>query len=417
MSLFLKLVAASTAAGSMSPVLRDVRSSLLLPEEVPAYEFVVSHANRHGALPTSETIQRAGFTPQDAEEPPSYYFDRIRERFVYRSINVRHPALVDAMSNFRSADAVSVLRDMLSAIGTVGTGERYSTLVAEAQAVVEEYDSRYLQSGLTGITFGWPMLDEMTLGAMGGDLIVLAGRPSLGKSWMLNEIGYSAWRAGNSVLAVSMEMGSRQFVRRWMGRHLGINPNFIRAGQLSPWAERSLRSYANDISAMPGVSVVSGDMEKHVEGLDSLMSEVCPDMLLVDAAYLLTTEGRKRGGISKWEMISEVVGALKKLAIRHDRPVLISVQFNRNQKANSRTEPDLADIAGSDSIPQDASIVLGIRKGAPPYESIRRQIVVLKNREGSVGSFETRFTFTPPNMEQVQEEEEAAVENLNDWMP
>jgi replicative DNA helicase len=254
------------------------------------------------------------------------------------------------------------------------------------------------------------------MGAMGGDVIVIAGRAGMGKSWLLNEIGYKQWLAGNSVLVVTMEMGKRQFVRRWMGRHLGINPNFIRSGQLSHWAEQRLRESPETVLQMPGVYVVSGDMEKHVEGVESVVAETTPDVILVDAAYLLTIEGRRSNGISKWERIGEVIAQLKKMAIRYDRPVIITVQFNRNQKSNTRREMDLGDIAGSDSIPQDASVVLGVRKGQPPYDSIRREVEVLKNREGEVGKFEVNFRFTPPNMEEQLPNESATDNTLAGWM-
>jgi replicative DNA helicase len=105
--------------------------------------------------------------------------------------------------------------------------------------------------------------------------------------------------------------------------------------------------------------------------------------------------------VSKWETISAVILELKQMSIRFNRPILITVQFNRNQKSDSRKELDLSDIAGSDSIPQDASIVLGARRGLPPYDSIRRQVVIMKNREGETGEFTTNFTFTPPNLTEI----------------
>ena len=416
MSLFLKLVAAASEQGSTASILRDVKPTFLLESELPTYEFVVRHIRTHGTVPTAQTIVAAGLPTADAVEPVSYYAERIRQRFIYNVINERHPQLVDAMRDRNTDDAIATIRDILQEVGQAGSREMYSTLVAEVQGVVEEFDARRLQGGIAGVSTGWPSLDEMTQGMMGGDVIVIAGRPSMGKSWMLNEIGYKAWRSGKSVAAVSMEMGKRQFVRRWMGRHLGINPNFIRSGQLSQWTERSLRNYAEDVLSLPSLFVVSGDMEKHVEGLESFVAETSPDLILVDAAYLLTVEGRRKGGIAKWEMIGEVIGALKKMAIRHDRPVVITVQFNRNQKSSSSKSLDLGDIAGSDSIPQDASIVIGVRRGQPPFETVRRKIEVMKNREGSIGDFETKFSFTPPNMEEISVDTPAPDVSLSGWM-
>ena len=168
---------------------------------------------------------------------------------------------------------------------------------------------------------------------------------------------------------------------------------------------------------MPGVYVVSGDMEKHVEGLESFVAETSPDIVLVDAAYLLTTEAKRKGGIAKWEQIGEVIGTLKKIGIRHDRPVVITVQFNRNVKNNEPTrEMQLGDIAGSDAIPQDASIVMGVRRGQPPFDMVRRQVTVMKNREGAVGSFEVKFSFTPPCMEEIVVDTTSIDSTIPGWM-
>lgn len=416
MSLLNCLISAAHETRSSSAILKDLRSCFILDDERAAYDFVVSHIRNHGVIPSPDTFQHAGFTWEEHQEPPSYYTDRIRKRYIFNVISGLHPTLANSMRDRDMEGAIAALRQMLAEVGAAGSSEAYTTLAAEAMNVIDEYESRRLQGGLAGITTGWDALDNMTGGMMGGDVIVLAGRPSMGKSWCLNEVGYKAWQAGHSVGAVSMEMGKKQFVRRWMGRHLGINPNFIRAGQLSPWTESALRSYPSDALSLPGVFVVSGDMEKHVEGLDSFMAEVMPDILMVDAAYLLTSEGKKRGGVAKWEMIGEVIGQLKKIAIRYDRPVFITVQFNRNVKANdNKREMQLSDIGGSDVIPQDASIVLGARHGHPPYEKVRREICVLKNREGMLGDFEIKFTHTPPSMEQsVRTSEPDAV--LSSWM-
>lgn len=96
-----------------------------------------------------------------------------------------------------------------------------------------------------------------------------------------------------------------------------------------------------------------------------------------------------------------MVQELKKLSIRYDIPVVISVQFNRNQKSKSKNPLDLSDIAGTDSIPQDASIVMGVRSGPSPNETNQRIIEVMKNREGETPKFATAFSFSPVRMHEV----------------
>ena len=130
-------------------------------------------------------------------------------------------------------------------------------------------------------------------------------------------------------------------------------------------------------------------------------------------------QGRRGGYVSKWEAISEVVRELKSLAINRDIPIVASVQFNRNQKNKGNKELDLGDIAGSDSIPQDASIVLGIQKGNAPFEEVTRVVEVMKNREGMTPKMATAFTFAPVDFSEiplVEEGDEADDTYDTSWM-
>jgi replicative DNA helicase len=102
-------------------------------------------------------------------------------------------------------------------------------------------------------------------------------------------------------------------------------------------------------------------------------------------------------------------------------PVFITVQFNRNQKDNSKKAMDLSDIGGTDSIPQDASIVFGIRRAEEPHDKTRREIVMLKNREGDVTKATINFLFEPVNLDEINvedEQQEQRQENQYDagWM-
>lgn len=105
--------------------------------------------------------------------------------------------------------------------------------------------------------------------------------------------------------------------------------------------------------------------------------------------------------ISKWEQISTVIKEIKQLAGKLNRPIVLTVQLNRNVRSDSKKEIDASDVAGSDSIPQDASILVGVRKGISPYQHVRRLCDVVKNREGETGTYQINFRFTPMNFDEV----------------
>ena len=112
------------------------------------------------------------------------------------------------------------------------------------------------------MTLGWPTLDAATNGAMGGELVVIAGRPGMGKTYALIEMAHAAWLSGKSILFASMEMGLMQIARRWMGRLLGVNPNFIRAGQVSDWMAGAMAGAAEGEDALRVHLMYSANFER-----------------------------------------------------------------------------------------------------------------------------------------------------------
>lgn len=400
-------------------IFRRATDELFLEEELQSYKWVKSHLDTYGALPTVLEARESGYELPEPRKSssPNHYLDQLRKRYAYSQVNVRHPRLVDAMRGRNTDEVINVLSEMLQEARKATASISYSTIADQYGVVVDEYHQAKKNPGLRGITTGWDTLDLATNGLMGGDLIVIAGRPSMGKSWLLSHMAYSASESNLKVAFCSMEMSLKQIARRWLGMSTGINPNFIRSGEVGTYSEERMFQMIEDQKNKKNIHLLGGDMAKSVSAVENMILEFQPDILFVDAAYLLTPSGRKSGYISKWESIAEVVQELKKMAIRHDIPVVISVQFNRNQKSRTRTQLDLGDIAGTDTIPQDASIVLGIRNGPSPNENCQRIVEVMKNREGDTPTFATAFSFTPVRLHEVElvEEGEEGTTAENDF--
>jgi replicative DNA helicase len=382
---------------------RRATDDLFIEGEIEAYRWVRHHLDTYGALPTIEEATEGGHelpAPRRASSA-QYYLDQLRKRYAYSHVNQRHPQLVEAMRNRDTDSIVNILSEMLQESRRATGGASYSTIADQFDVVAADYQEAKRNPGLRGITTGWDTLNLATNGLVGGDLIVIAGRPSMGKSWLISHMAFSAAEADLKVAFCSMEMSLKQIARRWLGMKTGINPNFIRAGEVGTYSEERMLDTINDQRNKKHIHLLGGDMAKSVSSVEAMVLEFAPDILFVDAAYLLTPSGRKQGYVSKWESIAEVVQELKKLSIRYDIPVVISVQFNRNQKSKSKNPLDLSDIAGTDSIPQDASIVMGVRSGPSPNESTQRIIEIMKNREGETPRFATAFTFSPVRMHEV----------------
>jgi len=252
--------------------------------------------------------------------------------------------------------------------------------------------------GPRGVTYGWQPLDELTQGALPGTVTTLVARPNMGKSYFLIRMANSALRAGHSVLMVNMDMPNLQTGRRAIGLLAGLNPDLIRRGRLSPWGQEIFHETVEAIGYGAPFHMVSGSFHKGVTDIDLLIGEFQPDVVFIDASYLLWPE-KKDGRRARWENMAEVGEAVQKLALKWNRPIIQTVQFNRDTE--DKTKAGLENIGGTDNIGQVSSVVLGLFPGEPPNETVRRVVKILKNRDQALGEFQTNYLFNPPNFDWV----------------
>lgn len=418
-----RLILAAIRDGNAG-ILRKLNEALFKEGEVALYHFVRQHHASYGALPGVQALAEHGFSIPSGvplTEPVAYYEERLLKRFRFHAVQETLPLFTGALENTDPDLAVDAARALLAKVGSYTGGNSASLLQDEIALVMEDYQFARVNPGMRGVTLGWPTLDLNTLGAMAGDLIVIAARPGMGKTNILLKMARSAWLLGKTGLFLSMEMPKLQIARRFLGLHTGVNPNLIRAGEVSTLGRGLLADGVASIAGAPGrLYLESGDFSRSVGAIEQLILQLAPEVLYVDAAYLLSPEGVKLGYVSRWEAVSEVIRQLKTLALRYRIPVIITVQFNRNLRNDSTKEPDLSDIAGADSIPQDASIVMGIQKPPPPFSSVRRIVTVMKSREGDHGKpMVINYRFNPVDFDEIQmiEEEEESHQTVSvQWM-
>lgn len=422
MSLGLQLIHSVLVSGSLT-AWRELNASLLLENELPLYRFVEGHLARHSSLPAPEIAAEQGYSLPRIDAPPTYYLDEVRTRYAYTAVSSALPDITNLLQSRTGlrgdnvASALDIMQEVLTTTRGLTRANHASTLEEQFRAVLDDYSIAQTTVGLRGMTLGWPTLDLATNGVQGGELVVVAGRPGMGKTWVLIEMAFKAWLRGHNILFASMEMGLLQIARRWLGRLLGVNPNLIRAGTLSTWVARMMVEAADNPEAQR-VKLMAGDSIRNVGDLEAAMALYCPDVVYVDAAYLLSAVSALREkGASRWEELTEVVRQLKALALRYNRPIYITVQLNRQVKKRQRRELELSDIGGTDAIPQDASLVFGMLYGNPPLELARRLLQMMKNREGELVNMLINYGFAPVNFDELPMDENG--EEITDgtsWM-
>lgn len=390
---------------------RTMKREWFLDEEREVYDFVRDHFRRYNRLPDMATLKENGFSLKQVRQPAQYYIDRVAERAIFNAVQERHEALANAMRAKDGAAIKQALREMTAATRIVDNRQDYSTLVEQAQVLMDEYYEAKRNPGLQGITLGYQPLDDVTNGAHPGDLIIIAGRPNIGKSYKLLRMMQAAWRSGRSCTCTSMEMSSIQLSRRYIAMDTRLNPDLIRRGQLSTAVgEPVFVNAIRDVANMPPIHFLEGNFRKSVSDVNAMIQEFTPDIAYIDAGYLLSTDSKNRNE-AKHERIAAVMEELKGVAIDRRIPIVVSVQLNRDAKKNSKDGYDVSHLAGSDVIGQIATIAIAVRNGKAPFEDITREYQVIKNRDGAAIKYQGRFAFNPMDFSYIENSEALDSEN------
>jgi replicative DNA helicase len=249
---------------------------------------------------------------------------------------------------------------------------------------------------VTGVPSGFADFDRLTAGLQPSDLIIIAGRPSMGKTALALNIGYNAAQKTKKGVAIfSLEMSKQQLGIRMLGFDSGINATRLRTGMLRDKEWERLTNSANRLSELPifiddssGISVL--EMKAKCRRLKKKKN-----LTLVIVDYLQLIQGR-RSAESRQIEISEVSRMLKALAKDLNVPVMALSQLNRKVEDRPNKRPQLADLRESGAIEQDADVIAFIYRDElyhPDTDENRNiaEIILAKQRNGPTGFFKLTF--------------------------
>jgi replicative DNA helicase len=249
---------------------------------------------------------------------------------------------------------------------------------------------------ITGIATGFAELDRMTAGFQRNDLIIVAARPSVGKTaFALNIAQNVATKTNENVAIFSLEMGAEQLVMRMLCAEGNINAQNLRTGSLTDedWGKLTMAmgSLSNSgifIDDTPGVRI--SEIRSKCR---RLKQEQGLGMILID--YLQLIQGNGRSGENRQQEVSEISRSLKSLARELQVPVIALSQLSRGVEQRQDKRPMMSDIRESGSIEQDADIVAFLyRDDYYDKESENKdiiEIIIAKQRNGPVGTVQLAF--------------------------
>lgn len=271
-------------------------------------------------------------------------------------------------------------------------------------------------SGMMGVPTGYYDLDRITMGWQRGSLIVIAGRPSMGKTaFAFNSLYRNAVFHGKKVLFVSMEMGELQLGIREVSMLSGIDSRVLQfPKQLGTEDWEVIQR--NERNASENFMIYTPTHFNHVVLIAEIRALVQKHKIEVVAIDYLQLFGLS-SKVSVTDAIGEITKALKLLAKDQDIPVLLLSQLNRENEGRKDKEPVLSDLRSSGSIEQDADVVIMIHR--PEYYNLEvfidtqesttgiAQLLIRKGRQGGTG--DVRINWMASNTVFYQKGESAGV--------
>ncbi|WP_085522453.1 replicative DNA helicase [Tuberibacillus sp. Marseille-P3662] len=329
-----------------------------------------------------------------------YYSKIVEEKSLLRRL-IRTATSIVSDGYTRNDDVEMVLDDAERTILDVSQRKRTSEFQSIKDVLVETYDNIEMlqnrQGEITGIPTGFVELDHMTAGFQKSDLIIVAARPSVGKTaFALNIAQNVATKNDENVAIFSLEMGAQQLVMRMLCAEGNIDAQRLRTGKLEEddWqklamAMGSLSNAGIYIDDTPGIRV--NDIRAKCR---RLQQEKGVGMILID--YMQLIRGNSSGqSENRQQEVSEISRTLKAIAREFNVPVIALSQLSRGVESRQDKRPMMSDLRESGSIEQDADIVSFLyRDDYYDQESEKQniiEIIIGKQRNGPVGNVELAF--------------------------
>ena len=364
---------------------------------------VAERLDRDGRLEVSGGL---AYLAELTENTPSAanivaYAEIVRERAVLRDLIRTSTEIADSAFRPQGRGANELLdeaeRRILDIADRDGAGRRESVAIRDVLGdVMRRIDElSRLDTSITGVPTGFSDLDQMTAGLQRSDLIIVAGRPSMGKTaFAMNLVEEAAIRARLPVLVFSLEMPAEQLTMRMLASLGRIDQQKIRTGKLDTddWPRlTSQLSLLDDtkIFIADDATLTPTDLRSRCR---RLKREHGLGLVVVDYLQLMHVPGTRENRATE---ISEISRSLKALAKEMKVPVVACSQLNRSLEQRTNKRPVMSDLRESGAIEQDADLILFIYRDEVYNEESKdkgkAEIIVGKQRNGPIGHVNLAF--------------------------
>ena len=357
---------------NLENIFYDVRHQTLISQIIAMNEeaapiddlTLIQRLNDRGLLDAAGGI---AYVSSLKDAPPSplnmeYYLDIVREKYLLRSLVqtctvlaedvYSNPSDVEALMDKAEKEILRINGEWVHASSTT-----MQELVKNAFQTIQNYFNR--KGDLTGLATGFPQLDKMTSGLHEGEMIVIAARPSMGKtSLAMNIAEHAAIELNQPVGVFSLEMTADSLVMRMLCSRAQVSMQSIRNGTLTnkdfmhmTTEAKRLASAPVYIDDTPGLSILN------LRSRARRMMEKGIKLFVIDYLQLLHSSVNQKGD-NRQQEIADISNNIKSLAKELKVPVIVLSQLNRDVEKEKNRAPRLSDLRESGAIEQDADIVL-----------------------------------------------------------
>ena len=366
------------------------------------------------ALEIAGELDKAGGLPylgSLAQNVPSAakirrYGEIVRERSIMRKLAEVGSDIASSAYNPTGRDAAQLLDEAESKVFEIAEAgskgkQGFMPMPPLLTQVVERIETLYGRdnhSDVTGMATGYTDLDRMTSGLQPGDLVIVAGRPSMGKTAFSINIAENVALESNKPVAIfSMEMGATQLAMRMLGSVGKLNQHDLRTGRLQDddWGRLThALGKLNDAPLFIDESAALSALELRARSRRLHRQHGELGLIVVDYIQLMSSNAGKASENRATE-ISEISRSLKALAKELHVPVVALSQLNRSLEQRPNKRPVMSDLRESGAIEQDADLILFIYRdevyNADSPDKGKAEIIIGKQRNGPIGKVELAF--------------------------
>lgn len=318
-----------------------------------------------------------------------HYAGLVREAWLRRRL-LQAAATIRGLARDPGKSIQEVLAEAEAALLPIGQSGAQAEPALVGAGAIDQLAVWASPRALGGLPTGLPDLDLAWGAVRPGDLVILAARPSMGKSALALQIAYHLAGLRRPVLVVSLEMGLSQLVERLASGVLGLDAQLIRQRRLTEANLERLSGFASRLAVLPlfadsAPRLTTAELRSRARRLRARHGL---DLVVVDYLQLLDVPDRR--GANRQEQVAEISRSLKALALELQVPVLALSQLSREAERQDDRVPQLWNLRESGAIEQDADLVAFLHRpgGKGPRLStvIETEVIVAKSRYGPTGS-------------------------------